>query len=104
MSKQNVRSAFEGIRSFLPQVESRRFSSVVLMATLFLFLATGVVVGQTTVNGTITGTIRDPEGRLVPGATVTLTSLDRKDERQVKSSDEGAFTLTGVTPGKYAVK
>ena len=104
MSKQNVRLPFEGTRSRVVNLKNRRFFSVVLMATLFLFLTVTAAVGQTTVNGTISGVVKDPQGRVVPDATVTLTSVDRPDERQVKTSEDGAYVLTSVVPGKYSIK
>src|SRR5215831_18100573 len=105
MSKQNRRSSFGRFIGSLMSVRNRRkLSGVVIFATLFLFLATGAAFGQTTVNGTVRGTIKDPDGRLVPNATVTLSSVERTDERKAKTTDDGAFSFNSVVPGRYTLK
>ena len=71
---------------------------------LLLFLCAAIVsFGQGT-NGTLRGVVKDAKGGLVPNATVTLSSVDRADERQTKTNGEGAYVFTAVAPGKYSVK
>ena len=52
--------------------------------TLLLFASTGTassVLGQTSNSGTVTGSVKDEKGGLVPGANVTLTNLGTNAER-----------------------
>jgi len=68
-----------------------------------LFLVSPVF-GQTTVNSTLRGVVKDQSGARVPDATLTLTSVDRGDERQAKSSEDGGYVFTSVAPGNYRLK
>lgn len=47
------------------------------------------------------GTITDPQHQPLPGATVKLMSLSTDATRQVTSSAQGTFQLTGLLPGEY---
>ena len=53
--------------------------------------------------GSITGTITDQQGALVPGATVTLTRSGA-DAIAVTADEMGRFTVTGLAPGLYTVE
>ena len=59
---------------------------------------------QTTAGSTLRGVIKDPQGAVVSGATVTITSERTGAQRQVKSSDEGVYVFTSLTPDTYTVK
>ena len=56
-----------------------------------------VATGGTQVHGTIT----DPQGELIPGATITLTP-SKGPARKATSGGDGTYTLT-VTPGIYTM-
>lgn len=49
------------------------------------------------------GTILDPSGALVPGATVNLTNPATNLTKAVKSGDAGSYTFEQVLPGDYIV-
>src|SRR5712691_1845773 len=51
----------------------RQRTIVVLLVVLFILAASGATWSQT-VQGVITGTVTDPTGAVVPGATVTITN------------------------------
>jgi hypothetical protein len=79
------------------------FSS--LIAFMFLFVAAPVcTLGQVSGSATLRGIVKDPKGAVVAGATVTLTNVNRGDQRQVTTSDEGAYVFTAVDPGSYTLK
>ena len=48
--------------------------------------------------GTVTGTVKDATGAVIPGATVTLTGEDGKTQ-QVQTGQDGAYTFRGGHPG-----
>jgi hypothetical protein len=50
--------------------------------------------------GKIGGTVMDPTGAVVPGATVRLTE-DQTITREASSDNDGRFTFADVTPGSY---
>jgi hypothetical protein len=59
---------------------------------------------QITGSATLRGTVRDPNGAVVPNATVTLINERTKDERKTTSNDEGLYVFTAVTPGNYTLR
>ncbi|HEY9504155.1 MAG TPA: carboxypeptidase regulatory-like domain-containing protein [Pyrinomonadaceae bacterium] len=59
---------------------------------------------QTTGSATLRGTIKDPQGAIVRGATVTVTNERTSEERKATSNDDGAFTFSALTPGEYSLK
>jgi hypothetical protein len=62
------------------------------------------VVAQTTGSASLRGTVKDPQGAIIRDAIVTITNERTKDERQTKSSEDGTYTFTALTPGNYTVK
>jgi hypothetical protein len=58
--------------------------------------------GQGT-TGTITGTVKDPTGAIVPGVTVKVANKATNTVRTVVTSDAGTFTVTSLQPGQYSV-
>jgi carboxypeptidase family protein len=51
--------------------------------------------------GSISGTIVDRSGAVVPGARVKLTSEDQSVSQEVRSGDDGQFSLANVPPGPF---
>src|SRR6476619_7856095 len=56
--------------------------------------------GQSTSTGSLTGTVTDPTGAVVPGASVTVTNASGQ-EFTAKTNDEGIFTITVLASGVY---
>ena len=59
---------------------------------------------QTAGSATITGTVTDPSGSVVPGAAVTIRNTDTGIERKTETSDAGIFTAAFLQPGHYEVQ
>ena len=57
-----------------------------------------------TVTGTISGTITDPQGQVIPGATVTVVNESTNDSRVTVSDANGNFQVTNLQPGRYTVR
>ncbi len=78
-----------------------------LVKALALLLSTlGLAVslwGQTGTS-TIRGTVTDPQGRVVAGATVTLTNVATNAVRTTKSTDSGSFVFDLITPADYRLQ
>src|SRR5687768_11885257 len=53
--------------------------------------------------GTITGTITDPNGAVVSGASVTVKNLETNITTTVTTNESGAYTVPFLLPGKYNV-
>jgi hypothetical protein len=54
--------------------------------------------------GQISGTVLDPTGAVVSGASVIIKSIDTGAERRTTTNDSGAYTLTALQPGVYDVR
>ena len=84
-----------------------------LCATLFVFVVVCSLTfvasvqpasAQTTGSATLRGTVKDPQGAVVTGATITLVNERTKSERRTKSSEDGTYTFTALSPGTYTLK
>jgi hypothetical protein len=56
------------------------------------------------ITGSIAGTVTDPSGAPVNGATVTVRETDTDTVRTIKTSDVGSYRMPQLGPGKYSVK
>src|SRR4051812_12443879 len=56
------------------------------------------------VYGSISGSITDASGAVVPGASVTITSVARQTSDTVTTNDHGFYTKERLVPGVYEVK
>lgn len=72
-----------------------------LIAALLSFSL--VAVAQTS-RGTVAGTITDPNGAVIPGATVILTNLETTVTRTTTTNDEGFYRFDAVDLGSYSVQ
>jgi hypothetical protein len=75
--------------------------------TLFmlLFATTILTYGQaTSVNGgSIQGSITDPSGAVVPGATVVIVGTDTGSSKSVTTDSAGFYSVGPLNPGPYSV-
>jgi hypothetical protein len=70
--------------------------------TLLLSLGCVVALGQT-FQGSITGTVLDPSGAVVPGTVVTVTEQDKGFSRSVTTSNDGSYQIPLLPPGRYTL-
>jgi hypothetical protein len=80
-------------------------SSLLLVLSLFL-LTTGMLqLGWAQeVTASITGTVTDPSGAAVPGATVTATSQERGQSYTAETNDSGLYRIAQLPVGTYDLK
>ena len=52
----------------------------------------------------LSGSVLDPKGDVVAGATVQLTSLGTGAVRRAATNAQGLYQITGVLPGDYELK
>jgi len=76
--------------------------SRLFFTSLLVFALVPLAMAQTE-TGQIAGTVLDPTGASIPGATVTVKSVAMGLTRQVKTSDAGGYILTSVLPGEYEI-
>ena len=53
--------------------------------------------------GSIVGTVQDPSGGGVPGASIRVTDLDENTSRSAVSGSNGLYQLVNLKPGRYSV-
>src|SRR5580658_2644784 len=70
-----------------------------LLAGLFFSLS---AFGQNA-NGTLTGTVQDPSGAVIPGAAVSMKNEASGDERRTVTNSDGFFSINAVQVGDYTV-
>src|SRR5258708_34485493 len=91
----------------MTSVQSKpKFGQHCLSLLLGLCVATllsSPVVAQT-VTGTISGTVTDPNGALVAGATVTMINDQTNEKRDQVTNDSGRFNFASVQPGVYTLR
>jgi len=73
----------------------------VFFLTILLFTA-GMASAQTRI-GTIQGAVKDPNGALIPGASVTVSQPVTRYKQSVKTDAQGAFRLVNVPFNTYTV-
>ncbi|HWZ77113.1 MAG TPA: carboxypeptidase regulatory-like domain-containing protein [Candidatus Sulfotelmatobacter sp.] len=75
-------------------------SSRVLLGTLLVLMFCVAAIAQT---GSITGTVRDPSGAAVAGATVIVASPERGINRQTTSNSTGEYNESALPQGSYDI-
>ena len=74
-----------------------------LALSLFVLLsATAVFAQETSTTGSISGSVLDTNGSVVPGAAVKITGP--LGERTSTTNDQGNFEVQGLVPGSYTVR
>ena len=77
----------------------------ILIASLSVLLAAPAALAQTQTTGSITGTVTDASGAVLPGVTITLTSDRLIGGPQTQVSDaNGTYRFDRLVPGNYHVK
>ena len=71
-----------------------------LFVVLLSLSGAGIAHAQSSM-GTVVGTVTDPSGGVIPGASVTLTSMDTAIAATRVTNDNGYFTFINVRPGNY---
>ena len=76
-----------------------------IMAMLLVALiALAASVFAQTSTGEVNGTVTDPTGAVIPGATVKLINKASNIESQALTNDSGYFTFVNVKPGSYTLR
>ena len=80
----------------------RRFAAITV-ACLVMTFANTALWAQTT-RGTITGTVTDESGGIVPGAKITVTQIDTGYSYSINSDAQGNYVVPSLFPGRYRVE
>src|SRR5215207_2379294 len=85
-------------------VLNKRFSTLTVLSLLLLLFqfSTPVSTAQTTTS-TIEGTVTDPTGAVIAGATVKASGTTLAVERSVTTDPEGFYRLAALPAGTYTL-
>src|SRR5260221_79393 len=84
----------------LPFVLQSLRLTILLLAVSALPCA--VAYGQSS-TATLSGTVEDQNGAIIPGATVTLVNRATGLQRETVTNDQGSFTIPLLQPSTYSV-
>jgi hypothetical protein len=84
------------------KVRIMQFSIRRLLLRLFLILGVACGVGWAqTFQGSITGTLTDSTGAVIPGALVTVQEVDKGFSRSATTENDGTYGIPLLPPGRY---
>jgi hypothetical protein len=72
-------------------------------AAALLLLMTFVMAGAQESRGSLNGTVTDPNGAALPGATVEIRNVETNVANTSTTNEEGAFSFPLLNPGRYTL-
>ena len=87
-------------RGLWPRSAVLRPLAVAVMLCLLVFGWAATAPAQVN-TATLSGTVSDPQGLPVKGATVTMTNAGTGAQRTSVTDDRGRYNLVGLPPGQY---
>jgi hypothetical protein len=83
---------------------TKMFSNKFLATAIFcLLLSAGQIFAQSTVTGGIRGKVTDPQGAIVPNATVTVTNVGTNKIDTAVTDEDGGYRFSNLQPGTYSL-
>jgi hypothetical protein len=70
---------------------------------VFIALSTAPVAFSQAIYGTLTGTIKDNTGALVPDVPITITNQGTRDTRNAVTDSAGSYRIVNILPGSYTI-
>src|SRR5256885_1978423 len=87
------------------RMKSLKLLLVLIVCISFITFSQLPARAQSTIStGSIQGTVTDPNGAVVPGATVTITNKATGQSSKITSSASGSYASGALIPGEYTVK
>jgi len=77
---------------------------VVAVCLLAFLCSVSFAMAQSATTGAITGSVSDPSGAVISGATVSATNIATGQSRSATTDPNGAYTISLLPPGNYSVK
>jgi hypothetical protein len=75
-----------------------------LFILIALLSAAAAPLAAQTLYGSIVGVVRDAQGSVIPGATVTIVNVETNLTREAVTDAQGAYNFINVLAGRYDVK
>src|SRR5215471_13549347 len=92
---------------------SRRLSGLLGLSGLIMILVVAAAPGHIAaissvhaqaVNGSLLGTITDPNDAVLPGATVTLVDVNTNIKRSTTTNESGNYVFGNLPQGTYSIE
>jgi len=84
-------------------MKGTRILLVCLVATVMFAAGATLLSAQTANTGALSGTVMDPSGGVIVGATVTATNLATSQQRSATTTSTGSYQISLLPPGNYSV-
>jgi hypothetical protein len=97
----STETRFERKRERILKTDTTTKSSAILVCLALLLGCSVLSFAQSINSGTITGTVTDPSGALVRGATVTIRNPVSQYQQTVMTNDMGAFRFSNIPQNGY---
>ncbi len=81
-----------------------KIACVISLCFLSLFISVSPALAQSASTGALQGTVTDPSGGVISGATVTATNLATGQSRSATTDGNGSYRFSLLPPGNYDVK
>src|SRR5215207_7030459 len=91
------------IRRRVPRRGNFAMKGLVVLFLVGLFLFPLGISAQTGTSGQLTGNVTDPNGAVVPDATVTATQIETGAKRTLVTNADGNFAFPNLGIGTYRV-
>src|SRR4030081_3436376 len=82
----------------------RTLAVIVFSLVFILIVSLHVDVHAQVAGGEITGTLTDSSGRVIPNATVSITTLATGIDRTVTTNEDGLYIAPNLLPASYELK
>lgn len=83
---------------------SSRSLVVIVLALVIVFAYSALALAQTGGTASLTGSVKDPQGASLPGATVTLYARERNFRLSTSTDSSGTYRFERLAPGEYLVE
>jgi Carboxypeptidase regulatory-like domain len=81
-----------------------KFALSLFLCLAVLFVCVSPIFAQTSSTGALTGTVTDPSGAVISGATVTATNVGTGQARATTTDSSGSYKFGLLPPGNYSLK
>ncbi len=88
----------------IPAARAGFFAFLFSLLFILFMHSSFVVVHAQSATATLSGTVTDQAGAVIPGVTITVINITQGFQRTTKTNEEGAFVVTLLSPGGYVVK
>ena len=83
--------------------KSIKFGKSIFTGSIFVVLCLAHIAYSQVTTGQIAGVVTDPNGAVVPGASVKATNTETNSVRETTTNGTGVYSFQLLPPGRYRV-